>query len=114
MKLAWWTGLLACSCAAHSPLTGPMAERARWAAEAADRGGDLRLTCEPEDADVAVDGVPMGTCKDYSGGPRGLVLGKGLHRVDVSRAGYSPYVTYCEPDGTRTSLAVRLSPKQHE
>ena len=112
MKWLWLTGLLCWGCAQRTALEGPMAERARWATQVAERGGDLRLFCDPEDAEVAVDGVPMGTCKDYAGAPRGLLLGRGLHRVDVSRQGYVPYVTYCEPDGTRASLAVRLAPAQ--
>jgi hypothetical protein len=74
------------------------------------RRGELRLTCEPRDAEVLLDGVAQGTCLDFSGTPRGLVVGKGLHRVDVKKRGYLPYQTYYEPSGANASLAPTLQP----
>ncbi|MHB8878921.1 MAG: PEGA domain-containing protein [Myxococcaceae bacterium] len=72
--------------------------------------GDLRLTCEPRDAEVYLDGVAQGTCLDFSGAPRGLAVGAGLHRVDVKKRGYSPYQTYYQPSGATASLAPTLVP----
>lgn len=85
-------------------------KQAREALEGAQRRvGNLRLSCEPEGALVSVDGVPRGTCEDFSEGAAGV--GEGLHRVEVQKDGYWPYVTYYEPSGARVSLAIQLRPR---
>jgi hypothetical protein len=77
-----------------------------------ERRGDLVLSCQPTDAEVDVDGVPRGLCSDFSGG-RGLQLGAGMHHVEVKKAGFQPYETYCEPSGTQEAVAVSLQPQAH-
>lgn len=72
--------------------------------------GDVTLRCEPEDADVYLDGVLQGLCSDYSGNPKGLSLGVGLHHIEVKKQGYWPYTTYYEPSGARARLTVQLRP----
>ncbi len=89
---------------------GAAVRRAREALESAPRrAGNLKLSCEPAGAVVSVDGVPRGTCEDFSQGAAGV--GEGLHRVEVQKDGYWPYVTYYEPSGARVSLAIQLRPR---
>lgn len=72
------------------------------------QAGDLWLQCEPSDAEVAVDGVPQGVCEDFSGHPKGLALGEGMHRIIVSKGGHWPYETWLQPSGARATLNVKL------
>lgn len=76
--------------------------------EAKARRGNLLLQCEPSDAEVYVDGVLQGVCTDFGGGPKGLQVGVGLHRIDVKKEGYWPYTTYYEAGSARAGLKVRL------
>lgn len=69
---------------------------------------ELALRCHPPDADVELDGVPQGTCEDFDGEPRALPLGKGARRVQVKKAGYLPWDTVVETDGTRVMVDVTL------
>lgn len=71
---------------------------------------DLVLACDPADAEVWLDGVPFGTCLDFSGSPKGLHLSDGMHKVEVKKAGFWPYETYVDSGGTRAALTVKLSP----
>jgi len=85
--------------------------RAREVVEGAmARQGDVGLSCEPADAAVEVDGVPRGSCADFAGEGRGLLLGTGMHRLEVKKEGYAPYLSYYAPGGARLQLSVRLSP----
>jgi hypothetical protein len=77
-------------------------------AQVKQRGGDLQLTCLPQDSQVWVDGVPQGSCQDFQSA--GLTLGRRMSKVEVRREGYNPYQTYIEPDGTRARLVVTLAP----
>lgn len=81
-------------------------------AQARVRQGDLALNCTPEDAEVEVDGVPWGDCRDFSGEPELLRVGEGLHHIRVKKAGYWPYETWYQPSGARAVLQVALSPQQ--
>lgn len=76
---------------------------------AAPRSGDLKLTCNPLDSEVWLDGVPVGSCTEFSG-RRGLSLGQRMRKVEVRKEGYRPFETYVEPDGTRAALTVTLAP----
>lgn len=79
------------------------------AAERTQRSGDLTLACEPKDSEIWLDGVPVGSCLDFSG-RRGLSLGQRMRKVEVRKEGYRPYETFVEPDGTRAALTVTLAP----
>lgn len=72
---------------------------------------DLTLGCDPSDADVWLDGVPHGTCLDFSGSPRGLSLKQGMHKVEVKKSGFWPYETYVDSGGTRAALTIKLVPQ---
>ena len=70
----------------------------------------LVLACEPSDAEVLVDRVPLGTCSDYAA--RGIHVGSGLHRIEVQKAGYWPYLAYYQPDGARAVVTVTLARRE--
>lgn len=109
IRLLLLTGLCT-GCAAHR--TPTVEERAEsLLKEAATRTGDVALHCDPPDAEVSVNGVPQGLCTDYSGTPSGLVLGSGMHRIDVGKSGYVPYQTYYEASGARAVLRITLQPE---
>ncbi len=102
---------------ASSPeqVDSPAADRARELLRTMkNRQGNLLLRCEPEDADVYLDGVVQGVCTDFGGGPSGLTVGSGLHRIDVKKDGYWPYTTYYEPSNARAGLTIRLKPMSPE
>jgi hypothetical protein len=102
LLLSW----LLLSCAAAP---GPLQRvSGRWSSAPAAFRGELVLRCEPEDAEVALDGVPQGTCQDYDGDPRGLALGTHRRRVAVSKAGFQRWESWMEADGTRLVVSVTL------
>ncbi|MCP3142091.1 PEGA domain-containing protein [Pyxidicoccus xibeiensis] len=85
--------------------------RARALMEGAEQtSGNLALRCEPEDADVYLDGVLQGQCSDFTGSPKGLRVGVGLHHVEVKKQGFWPYTTYYEASGARARLTIQLRP----
>ncbi|QRK06281.1 PEGA domain-containing protein [Archangium violaceum] len=89
----------------------PAADRARELLRSShSRDGNLLLRCEPSDAEVYLDGVVQGVCTDFDGGPNGLQVGVGLHRIDVKKDGYWPYTTYYEPGRARARLTIKLRP----
>ncbi len=69
---------------------------------------ELILKCVPSDAEVTMDQVPQGTCEDFRGEPKGLLLGQGVRRVSVKKAGYWAWESAVEADGTRVMLQVTL------
>lgn len=73
------------------------------------RSGDLKLACDPLDSEVWLDGVPVGSCNEFSG-RRGLSLGQRMRKVEVRKEGYRSFETFVEPDGTRAALTVTLAP----
>ncbi|WP_438616726.1 PEGA domain-containing protein [Myxococcus llanfairpwllgwyngyllgogerychwyrndrobwllllantysiliogogogochensis] len=85
-----------------------MARARELMAGAQGTSGDVVLRCEPDDAEVYLDGVLQGACSDYAGNPRGLTLGTGLHQIEVKKQGYWPYTTYYEPSGARARLTIQL------
>lgn len=103
-------GLLLVSCATPPPAMKQAAEGMEGHSVRAWTS-DLVLGCDPPDADVVLDGVPTGTCLDFSGDPKGLKLSEGLHKVEVKKAGFWPYETYVDPAGARAALTVKLSPQ---
>ncbi|MFP2923688.1 PEGA domain-containing protein [Pyxidicoccus sp. 3LG] len=85
--------------------------RARALMEGAEQpSGNLALRCEPEDADVYLDGVHQGMCSDFTGSPKSLRVGVGLHHIEVKKQGFWTYTTYYEPSGARARLTIQLRP----
>jgi hypothetical protein len=112
---ARWAGLLfwAAACRTASPQDTAAGRAEAVLEQPWERRGDLVLSCQPHDAEVDVDGVPRGLCSDFSQG-RGIQLGRGMHHVEVRKAGFTPYETYCEPGGTQETVAVSLQPEGHQ
>lgn len=102
--------LLALGCAA-TPEQQVLARARRLLEDARAPGGELRLLCEPADAEVALDGVAQGRCSDFAGLPAGLRVGEGMHRVEVRKEGFYPYQTYYSPGGARATLTITLRRK---
>lgn len=115
VRMEWSRGWLALvglvlGCASGpEQVDSPAADRARDLMRAMrSRNGNLLLRCEPEDAEVYLDGVVQGVCTDFGGRPRGLQVGLGMHRIDVKKDGYWPYTTYFEPSSARAGLTIKL------
>ena len=87
-----------------------MARARELMAGAEKPSGNLALRCEPEDAEVYLDGVLQGMCSDFSGAPKSLRVGVGLHHIEVKKRGFWPYTTYYEPSGARARLTIQLRP----
>ena len=69
---------------------------------------ELVLRCTPNDAEVQLDGVPQGTCADFSGAPRGLALGSGARRIEVVKPGFETWQRWLDADHTRVVMNVTL------
>ncbi len=107
-------GLLFAACATPTEQSAMFARaaeglKAESSSKSSARTGDLSLSCDPKDSEVWLDGVPVGTCVEFSG-RRGLSLGDRMRKVEVRREGYRPFETYVEPDGVRAALTVTLAP----
>ena len=109
--MRWGLLLLLPGCASEPSMASRVAQGMREH-QARVWGPDLILGCDPADAGVWVDDVARGTCLDYSGSPRGLALGQGMHKVEVKKVGFWPYQTYVDSGGTRAALTVKLLPKE--
>ncbi|MFY0522489.1 PEGA domain-containing protein [Archangium gephyra] len=110
-SLGWLAvvGLVLGCASGPEQVDSPAADRARELMRAMrSRNGNLLLRCEPEDAEVYLDGVVQGVCTDFGGKPKGLQVGLGLHRIDVKKDGYWPYTTYFEPSSARAGLTIKL------
>ncbi len=97
-------------CASAQPVAMKLASEGMVGHRDRSWTSDLTLGCEPVDADVWLDGVPQGTCLDFSGNPHGLNLGDGMHKVEIKKSGFWPYETYVDSGGTRAALTVKLRP----
>ena len=104
-----WLLVLA-GCASSEPAAMRLASEGMAGHSSRVWGSELTLGCDPADADVWLDGVPHGTCLDFSGTPKGLTLSDGMHKVEVKKAGFWPYETYVDAGGTRAALTVKLLP----
>ncbi len=98
-------GVVAC---ARRQEPGSLVKARELMAEAGNPSGNLALLCEPADAEVYLDGVWQGLCSDFTGAPKGLRVGAGLHQIEVKKQGYWPYTTYYEPSGARARLTIQL------
>jgi hypothetical protein len=89
-------------CAGATGLAGPGAPRA------AKPG--LLIVCQPEDAEVYLDGTLRGRARDYDGREGVLPLGMGEHRVELRAAGYEPRRITVDTAGARQRLELALTP----
>lgn len=108
---AWLAAALAVfGCAGREREPESVAKARELLAGAETPTGNLALRCEPADAEVYLDGVLQGLCSDFTGSPRGLRVGVGLHHIEVKKQGFWPYTTYYEPSGARARLTIQLRP----
>ena len=107
MRRLWLLAIAACAAPSEQAAIFARAGEGLKAVEASS--GDLRLKCEPLDSEVWLDGMPVGACEDFAG-RRGLSLGQRMRKVEVRKDGYTPYLTFVEPDGTHAALTVTLLP----
>lgn len=105
-----WVGLLLVGCASAQPAAMTQAREGLAAHQTHAWTSGVTFSCEPADADVWLDGVPQGSCLDFSGSPRGLTLGEGMHKVEVKKSGFWPYETYVDSGGARAALTIKLLP----
>ena len=113
MRASGWIlgvcGLWLGCASAPERMDSPAMERARQLMrEGRAHEGNLVLKCEPEDADVYLDGVVQGFCTDFGEAQGGLRVGEGPHRIEVKKEGHWPYTTYYEPGRARAVLTIRL------
>lgn len=76
--------------------------------------GELVLRCTPDDAEVAVDGVSQGLCKDFDGAPSALKVGTKTRRVEVKKRGFETWESWLAADQTRVVMTVTLVPSGDE
>ncbi len=90
-----------------------------WAGCAA-RGGDaggapgiLQITCNPPDTSILIDGERLGIVGGWRGGA--IPLTPGRHQVELTRAGYYPYLLDLEvAAGGTQRLTLELIPRLDE
>jgi hypothetical protein len=105
MRWCVWfvAGLTIGGCATTAPavLVTPLVEEG-WLA--------LRVDCQPQDAEVVVDGVLQGNCARLSE-PRVLLhVPAGVHELEVSAPGYRIYRSSVSGNAVVQGLTIRLLP----
>ncbi len=108
MRGAWLAAAVAVSGCAGRQEPESVAKARALLEGAQTPSGNLALRCEPEDAEVYLDGVLQGLCSDFTGSPKSLRVGVGLHHVEVKKQGFWPYTTYYEASGARARLTIQL------
>jgi hypothetical protein len=76
------------------------------------RRGNLWIRCEPEDAEVLLDGIPQGSCLDYVAKDLQIKESPGLRKIVVTKTGYWPYEAMVVFDRSKVNLHVQLQPTQ--
>ena len=104
MKWPLWVMLSGCTAASGPMLVPPLS----LPDGRTGRRGEVVLRCVPSDAEVALDGVPQGTCSDFDGSSRGLKVNGGQHRVAVKKQGYAPWESWLDASQTQVTLSVNL------
>ena len=74
----------------------------------------LRVDCQPDEAEVRVDGVLQGTCKILSRPRATIKLAAGTHELEVAASGYRGFRSTISGNGIQESLTVRLMPRKAE
>ena len=71
--------------------------------------GRIVFDCTPPEAQIVVDGTPRGTARELSRAG-GLSLAFGLHRFEITCAGYHPFRIELNLGATPERLSVQLKP----
>ena len=74
----------------------------------------LRVDCQPEEAEVSVDGVLHGTCKLLSTDNAVIKVPAGTHELQVAADGYRSFRSMVSGKGIQESLTIRLMPRKAE
>ncbi|MFC1654571.1 PEGA domain-containing protein [Myxococcota bacterium] len=74
----------------------------------------LRVDCQPDEAEVRVDGVFQGTCQLLSRAKTAMKLAAGTHELEVAADGYRSFRSVVSGKGIQESLTVRLTPRTAE
>jgi hypothetical protein len=74
----------------------------------------LRVDCQPDEAEVKVDGVLQGTCKLLSRPQATMNLAAGTHELEVAADGYRSFRSVVSGKGIQESLTIRLMPRKAE
>ncbi len=101
-------GALLAGCAsASTPVEQLLADNER-ALHPRDVEAGVVMYCSPPDAEVLLDGVLQGRCRDLEG--QLLRMDEGGHRVQVNKPGTRPYEARVAAGMARTVLRVQLEP----
>jgi hypothetical protein len=84
----------------------------QWEKQKPAGRGNLFIHCEPEDAEILLDGIPQGTCLDYAS--KGLQINESSEprKIVVAKAGYWPYEAMISLDRSKMNLRVQLQAMQ--
>jgi hypothetical protein len=74
----------------------------------------LRVDCQPDEAEVRVDGVLQGTCKLLSQPEAVMTLSAGAHELEIAADGYRSFRSMVSGKGIQESLTIRLMPHKAE
>jgi len=74
----------------------------------------LRVDCQPEEAEVRVDGVLQGTCKLLAQPEAVMTLSGGTHELEIAADGYRSSRSTITGKGIQESLTIRLMPRKAE
>jgi len=102
LSLAFW------ACRPASPSASLEPWEKKWEPKSETRRGNLFIYCEPEDADILLDGIPQGNCLDYA--THGLQIKESatLRKIVVTKTGYWPYEAMVVFNNSKVSLRVQL------
>ena len=74
----------------------------------------LHVGCQPDEAEVRVDGVLQGNCKLLSRPEAVMTLSAGTHELEIAADGYRSFRSTVSGKGIQESLTIRLMPRKAE
>ena len=101
--------VLAAGCGPSTPAPRPKPPTAPDAGPTAPRAGRIFFECSPAEAQIVVDGSPRGTAEELSRAG-GLSLPLGLHRFEISHAGFRSFRIELDLGEKPERLRVQLNP----
>lgn len=87
-------------------LTGCAAPRTT--VETANVSGTMVFKVKPTNADITIDGTPIGKARDFDGSTNVAKVGPGKHVVLVSAPGYLPWESRVYLSDTQEKVEVEL------
>jgi hypothetical protein len=74
----------------------------------------VRIDCQPQEAEVRVNGVLQGNCKLFKKPESVLKLPAGAHELEVAADGFRSFRSTVSGSGIQESLTIRLTPRTAE